>query len=160
MRRVEALIRIALSRVLERIVGYFNPIARGILSSRFHGVMSRRLMLLTFTGRRTGRSYTTPVSYVRDGSALLVPSAGRWKRNLGDRRPARVQLCGEWLEVTSEVITELDALTGILGRMLNLNPTIALFTGIWKGSDGRPDLSALDRARNRGFAVVRLQLKA
>jgi hypothetical protein len=160
MSRVEASMRIAMSRALEGIANRFNPIARRILSSRFHGVMSRRLMLLTVTGRRTARAYTMPVSYVEDGGGLLVPSGGRWKKNLGEGRPARVQLRGESLDVTSELITDPDALADVLGRMLQLNPAIALFTGIWRGPDGRPDQSALDRMRSRGFAVARLRLDA
>ena len=71
-----------LSRVLQRIVRYFNPVARFLLATRLHSLMSGRLMLVSFTGRKTGRSYTTPVSYVRVGDSLLVPGGGAWWKNL------------------------------------------------------------------------------
>ena len=67
-----------LSRVLQRMVRYFNPVARFLLATPFHSLMSGRLMLLSFTGRKTGRLYTRPVSYVRVGDSLLVPGGGSW----------------------------------------------------------------------------------
>src|SRR6266571_4763906 len=69
---------VVVSRVLQIVVRYFNPIMRLVLGSRAHRMMSGQLMLLSFTGRRTGRSYTTPVSYVREGTNLLVPGGGAW----------------------------------------------------------------------------------
>jgi deazaflavin-dependent oxidoreductase (nitroreductase family) len=40
-------------------------------------------MLLTTTGRRSGRPRTTPVMYVRDGDRFVISS-----ENFGQRRPA------------------------------------------------------------------------
>lgn len=149
-----------LSRVLIFAIRYFNPIARYALASRWHGLMSGRLLLLSFTGRKTGRSYTTPVSYVREGNSLLVPAGGGWWRNLRNGRPATVRLRGtEWL-ATPEVITEQPAMEEVLRRMLAANPAISAFTGIWRQRDGRPSQLALHRERRRGFVVVRLNLVA
>src|SRR5229473_1475304 len=73
---------VVVSRVLQIVVRYFNPIMRLVLGSRAHRMMSGQLMLLSFTGRRTGRSYTTPVSYVREGTNLLVPGGGARLRGI------------------------------------------------------------------------------
>jgi deazaflavin-dependent oxidoreductase (nitroreductase family) len=116
-------------------------------------------MLLSFTGRRTGRSYSTPVSYVREGTNLLVPGGGAWWKNLTGGT-ARVRLQGTWHVVTPEVIQESAALSAVLGRMLALNPALAVFTGIRLGSDGRPCAESLERERRRGFVVVRLYVNA
>lgn len=147
-----------LSDVLQRVVRYSNPFIRLVLISRAHRMMSGRLMLLSFTGRKTGGSYTTPVSYVRDGSDLFVPGGGAWWKNLASGS-ARVRLQGAWRGVTAEVIQERNALSEILGRMLAANPAIALFTGIRLGSDGRPNPESLEREYRRGFVVVRLHIK-
>jgi deazaflavin-dependent oxidoreductase (nitroreductase family) len=147
-----------MSRILERAVRYFNPVTRFVLATPLHALMSRRLMLLSFTGRKTGRSYITPVSYVREGSSLLVPGGGAWWKNLGNGRPARVRLRGVWTPVTPELVSEPVALAEVMRRMLAANSAIAMFTGITPGPDGRPDADALERERQRGFIVVRLQL--
>src|SRR3989449_6366993 len=149
---------VVVSRVLQSVVRHFNPFMRLVLGSRAHRMMSGRLMLLSFTGRKTGRSYTTPVSYVRVGDSLLVPGGGAWWKNLEHRSQTRVCLRGVWSPVTSEVITEPIALAELVQCMLAVNPAIALFTGVKPGPDGRPDAAALERERRRGFVVVRFSL--
>ncbi len=42
-----------------------NPIVRILLRSPMHMFWSNSLMLITFTGRRSHREFTTPVRYVR-----------------------------------------------------------------------------------------------
>ena len=148
-------VSVTVSRILQRVVRYFNPLMRLVLGSRAHKMMSSQLMLLSFTGRKTGRSYTTPVSYVRDGTDLLVPGGGAWWKNLASGT-TRVRLQGEWQVVSPEVIHEPKVLSETLGRMLAANPAIALFTGIRPDRDGRPNTASLDRERRRGFVVVRL----
>lgn len=74
--------------VLFRVV---NVPMRRILGLPFRTPLSKNLMLLYLTGRRTGKSYRQPVSYVRDGDTLLTPGGGNWKLNLkpaGRRRSA------------------------------------------------------------------------
>jgi deazaflavin-dependent oxidoreductase (nitroreductase family) len=90
-------------------------------ASRFHtllyratrGRLGRRLgghpvLLLTTTGRRSGRRHTVPLLYLRDGSELVVIAsfAGRdshpaWYLNLRGGARARVQVDGERFTVTA-----------------------------------------------------------
>lgn len=71
-----------------------NPIVRAVLRSPAHGLLSRRVALLTVTGRRSGRTFTFPVMYRRDGSHVTLtvgsPERKRWWRNL--RGGAAVEL--------------------------------------------------------------------
>ena len=148
-----------LSQVLQRAVRYFNPVARFILNTRLHMVMSGRLMLITFNGRVTGLTYTTPVSYVREDDLLLVPGGGKWWKNIEATPQARVRLRGAWKAVTPEVVREPRALRELMRRMLTANPAIAVFTGIKHGVDGWPDAAALERERQHGFVVVKLRVE-
>lgn len=63
-----------------------NPAIRALLRSPLHGLASRQLVLLTVTGRRTGRTYTIPTEYRRDGEGVVIPvgwpERKRWWRNL------------------------------------------------------------------------------
>jgi hypothetical protein len=40
-----------------------NPLVRLLIRSPLHWLASRRLALITYTGRRSGRRYTIPVGY-------------------------------------------------------------------------------------------------
>ena len=150
--------RLVVSRILLRMVTLANPLMKFMLSTRLQVLVSRRLLLLAFTGRRTGRRLTTPVSYVRDGSAVLVPAAGGWWKNLANGRRVQVRLRGSWRDAVPEVIRDPTDLANVLASMLIANPAISLFTGVALGRDGRPDPVALKREVQRGFVLVRLQL--
>jgi hypothetical protein len=41
------------------------------LRSPLHGILSKNFLLINFTGRKSGRVFTTPVSYSQDDSAAL-----------------------------------------------------------------------------------------
>jgi hypothetical protein len=42
----------------------YNPIVSWLLRSPLQGLMSSSTMLITFAGRKSGKTYTTPVNYV------------------------------------------------------------------------------------------------
>ena len=50
-----------------------NVPMRAVLGLPFPTPLGGRLMLLYLTGRKTGKRYRQPVSYVRDGDELLTP---------------------------------------------------------------------------------------
>jgi len=81
--------------VLNRVV---NPVMRGVLRSPAHGLLSSRLALLTVTGRRSGRTFTFPVGYRKDGDRVTIgvasPKRKRWWRNLVDAAAVEIWLAG------------------------------------------------------------------
>ena len=93
-----------------------NRITRPLLRSPAHSVLSDRLLLLTFTGRKTGRRYTIPMNYTERGDTIvLVPQAPErktWWRNLrGEGAPVRVRLRGE--DRTGWAVAHGDERTGV-----------------------------------------------
>jgi len=53
--------------IIKRIIRVMNPLIITILHSPLHSMMSKATMLITFTGRKSGKQYTTPVSYSQEG---------------------------------------------------------------------------------------------
>lgn len=54
--------------------------------------MSKKLALLTVTGRRTSREYTVPIGRHEDDGVFLVSVSGNWRYNLG--APVRLTVEG------------------------------------------------------------------
>lgn len=77
-----------------RIMAVVNVPMRVLLELPFRTPMSKSLMLAYLTGRKSGRRYKVPLSYVRDGETLLTPGGGRWKLNLVEGRPERLKIAG------------------------------------------------------------------
>jgi hypothetical protein len=93
-----------------------NRVTRPLLRSPAHGVLSGKLLLLTFTGRKTGRRFSIPMNYTEQGdSILLVPQAPErktWWRNLrGEGAAVRVRLRGE--DRTGWAVATGDEHTGV-----------------------------------------------
>lgn len=69
-----------------------NVVVRAVLRTPLlHRVLSRNTMLLTFTGRSSGRTYTVPVSYQRDRDTLTCYTRAdrAWWKNLRGEPPSR-----------------------------------------------------------------------
>ena len=75
-----------------------NPLVRLVLRSPAHGLLSGHLALLSVTGRRSGRTFTFPVGYDRDGDRVTIgvdwPERKRWWRNLLEPAPVEIWLAG------------------------------------------------------------------
>jgi hypothetical protein len=115
-----------------------NPFAKTILRSPLHGVMSRRLMLITFTGRRTGKQYTTPISYVQQGKTLLLGVGGPWWRNLGGGAQVQVRLQGKTYTGHAEAWSDEASMIKAYHTILAKNPTQARFRGSQPPPTGNP----------------------
>src|SRR5260370_38542147 len=72
-----------------------NAIATTILRSPWHGMRSDRLLLLTFTGRKSGKEFTTPMRYVQEGETLRMTGVCPWWTNLVEQATVRVRLQGQ-----------------------------------------------------------------
>ena len=135
-----------------------NVPMRAVLGLPVATRLGDRLMLVFLTGRKTGRSYRQPVSYVRQGSTLLTPGGGRWKLNLEPGRPERIRLRGRDILARPELVGDPDEIERLLGIMIAANPRVGSFVGVPTGPDGRLDRDRLENAVRHGFRVIRWHL--
>lgn len=92
-----------------RVLRSINPFVSAILRSPLHRMLSGSLMLLTFTGHKTGKLITIPVGYTREGDTLTVFSSYSWHKNLRGGAPVAVHLQGRGRTGRAEVIEEREA---------------------------------------------------
>jgi hypothetical protein len=132
-----------------------NVPMRAVLGLPYSTPLGERLMLVYLTGRKSGREYRQPVSYVRDGETLLTPGGGRWKLNLREGQPTHVRLGGRDLALRPDLVRDPDEVERLLGVMSAKNPSLKRFVPIPKQADGRYDRERLDLAIQHGFRIVR-----
>jgi len=62
---------------------FLNPVMRGLLRSPLHSITSHNIGIVHFTGRNSGRSLNTPLSYTQEGNIvrLLSNQSTRWWLN-------------------------------------------------------------------------------
>ena len=85
-----------------------NDFMSWVLRSPLHGMLSDGMLLITVTGRKTGKKYTTPVGYYRESGYLwVITSRNRtWWKNLCSG--AEVSLLLKRKPVAALAETELD----------------------------------------------------
>ena len=91
-----------------------NPFVALLLRSPLHGLLGGSVALITVTGRKSGRRYTTPVQFVRRGATLYVTSRPerRWWRNLRDEAPVALQLGGRRVNAVAAVLSSPERAAG------------------------------------------------
>jgi deazaflavin-dependent oxidoreductase (nitroreductase family) len=147
-----------------RVLRAANPLVLRLLRSRLHRLMSRDLFVLTVTGRRSGRRYTQPLSYVeRDGvlHCCTRPAASAWWKNLRGGADVEIVLRGR-LQVARATVadaTSEEARDG-LRRFLERNPgTSRLLYHVRVAADGSANAEDLAREVSRSI-VVRVEPRA
>jgi hypothetical protein len=76
----------------------FNPLVTRILRSRFHGLLSGALCVVTWSGRKTGQRFSIPTGYQREGDDVVImltkPGVKSWWKNFRSPWPADLLLAG------------------------------------------------------------------
>ena len=133
-----------------------NRFMSWILRSPLHGMLSNGMMLITVTGRKTGKKYTTPVGYYREnGDLWVLTSRDRtWWKNL--KGGAEVSLLLRRKPVTAFAEPEIDLLK-VEARLLDYLqhvPQAARSMGI-RVEQGAANAEDIERvARERLFVRI------
>lgn len=145
-------------RRVRRVLRVATPLLRVLLRSRAHRPASRRLLLLSFTGLRSGASYTFPVGYRRDGPLLKVITANHWWRNLrAPGTPVTVWLHGRRHAATARAYFGDEVVAADLPGFLAHNPSLARLYGIETDQEGRPGAQSVSEVAKQ-VAVVHIAL--
>jgi hypothetical protein len=151
---------VAAGRRQARIMKAVNVPMRAVLRLPFATPLSANLMLISYTGVKSGKSYRQPVSYARDGEMLLTPGGGRWTLNLKNGRQVRIRLRGRDVPAHADLVAEPAEVERLLGVIAAGNPRAMRYIPIPRRDDGRLDPDALAAAIGHGFRIVRWHLDA
>jgi deazaflavin-dependent oxidoreductase (nitroreductase family) len=115
-------------------------------------------MLITVTGRKTGRKYTTPVGFYRDGNTLwIISSRDRtWWRNVQDGADVEMRIRGRDVSGFAEAILDEDAVAAQVIEYVRHIPMAAKGLGV-RVENGEPHPEDAARlARERLFVKIKL----
>ena len=102
-------------------VGIFrvmNRVIRPLLASPFHRLLSARLMLLSYTGRRSGRRFTVPIGYFPwdPGTVLAMSSRLSWISSLRTGPTVRLRIRGREQDAVPTVVEDRAAIADLLAE--------------------------------------------
>lgn len=105
-----------------------------------HRMMSGMILVIKFTGRKTGNHYETPVGYHQHGDTILMLTKRfrKWWHNFEDEAPVTLRLKGQDVQAHAEALTDPDTIVPILTEMIAEVPREAEIYGV-KLINGKPD---------------------
>jgi len=97
-------------KVMRVVVGTTNPLTKRLLDSRLAGPMAQQLLVLRYRGRKSGKTFSTPVGYVRDGERIVIVTnpTYRWWPNFVGGAEADLRLPEGWRHAIVEVVPPDD----------------------------------------------------
>lgn len=134
---------------------WFNPLIKWLLRSPLHFFASKNTMLMTYTGRKSGRQYTTPMNYLRIGEAYYtISSRDRvWWRSLRGGAAVVLRLQGRDVPAQAEAIEDPAQLIELLKQYLEYAPQFARYLGVQLDPAGQPESDDLARLADERVLV-------
>jgi deazaflavin-dependent oxidoreductase (nitroreductase family) len=139
---------------------WFNPFIRFLLRSPLHFMVSKNMMLMTFTGRKSGKSYTTPMNYLAVNGAVYTTSYRDrvWWRNLQGGADVILRLRGKDVPARAETVQDQPDLAISMRQYLESAPHLAKYYDVRINSDGQPDDADIAHI-TQNMVMVRTELK-
>jgi len=121
--------------------------------------LSRVLLVLETTGRKSGLPRRTPLQYERIGPDYYLGSSrgseADWVRNIRNQPAVRVSIGGVWMTARAELLATTEEIVSFLRIRLERNPIMVKQMLRLHGVTGRPGPDDLVRVA-KVIAVVRL----
>jgi deazaflavin-dependent oxidoreductase (nitroreductase family) len=139
-----------------------SPVSNAFVSTLLripilHRVLSGQILLLTFTGRKSGKRYMTPVGYMREGQTVIVLTKWfrAWWRNFQKPAPVDVLIGRKNYHGTAKAITDEVAIVPLIADMIRKYPYQGGIYGVRMISANEPDM---DDVRQIASKLVALQI--
>jgi len=137
----------------------YNQILISLLHSPLHSLIDKSTILFTLTGRKSGKNYTIPVSYMRDGDTLLMISQREhsWWKNLRGGAQVTLYIQGHTSKASGEVFTDAETVANKLLLFLQHFPGYQRFIHIKLAANGQPENPEAFQRFAQGMVIVQMK---
>jgi len=137
---------------------YVNSAMKFVLRSPMHGMISKTILLITFTGRMSGKTYTTPVDYSQDDDQVYIFTHADWWKNLRGGAPVSLRIRGQELQGLAEAIAEdKGAIATGLAAHLHKVPSDAKYYSVTFDDHKNPRIEEVEQAAQT-VVMIRIRL--
>jgi deazaflavin-dependent oxidoreductase (nitroreductase family) len=126
---------------------FINNTMKFVLRSPLNGLVSKTVLLITFTGRKSGKTYTTPVSYSQSDGHVTIFTHANWWENLLGEAPVILRIRGQEIQGLAEpVADDKVAVAAGLTEHLRKVPSDARYYGVTFDEHGIPRAEEVEKA--------------
>jgi deazaflavin-dependent oxidoreductase (nitroreductase family) len=140
------------------VPAFVNQTMKLVLRSPVHGMVSKTILLISFTGRKSEKTYTTPVSYSQSDDQVYIFTHSTWWKNLRNGTPVTLHLRGRDFQGLPEPVAEdKQAVAAGLMEHLRKVPSDAPYYGVTFDEHKNPKAEEVEKAaQNVVMICVRL----
>lgn len=139
---------------------WFNPIMSWMMRSPLHFIVSKNMMLMTYTGRKSGKDFTTPMNYLAMNGGIYTTSYRDrvWWRNLRGGAEVTLHLRGEAVPAYAETVEDQSAVARYMNEYLEAAPHLARYMDVRMNEDGHANGDDIARMAQE-MVMVRTEVK-
>jgi hypothetical protein len=132
-----------------------NPLVRFLAHTPLHKLVDEGVLLVTFTGRKSGRTISVPVNYLQKGKEIHIISlrSRNWWRNLKGGASVEVLLNGRQLNGWAVLMMDKQNVSAELKLFCEANPKYPQYVGINRDEQGNILQTELLKASRERVAV-------
>lgn len=129
-----------------------------VLRSPMHGIVSKTVLLITFTGRKSGTTFTTPVSYSQVNDQVRIFTHAAWWKNLQEGALVSLRIRGRELQGMAQAVSgDKLAVACELAAHLKQVPSDARYYDVTFDENGNPRANEVANAVET-VVMIRVQL--
>lgn len=137
---------------------FVNRTMKLVLRSPVHGIVSKTVLLITFTGRKSGKTYTTPVSYSQNVDQVYIFTHADWWKNLLSGASVSLRIQGRELQGLAEAVAEdKGAVAAGLAAHLRKVPSDARYYDVTFDDHRNPRAEEVEKAA-QSVVMIRIRL--
>jgi hypothetical protein len=126
---------------------FVNKAMKFVLRSPVHGLVSKTVLLITFTGYKSGKTYTIPVSYSQYDDQVYIFTHAAWWKNLHSGTPVTLHLRGQELQGLAVPVAEDEqTIAAKLAAHLRKVPSDARYYGVTFDEHKNPRAEEVEKA--------------
>jgi len=137
---------------------FVNNAMKFVLRSPAHGMVSKNILLITFTGCKSGKSYTTPVCYSQEDDQVYIFTHAKWWKNLCNCTSVTLRLRGREVQgVPEPIVEDKGTIAAKLAAHLRRVPSDARYYDVTFDERGNPQAEEVEKAVQT-VVMIRVQL--
>lgn len=124
-----------------------NNTMKLILRSPLHGMISESILLITFIGRKSGKTYSTPVSYSQYNGQVHIFTHAAWWKNLKGDAPVTLRIRGQDIQGLAKPIAKdkLAIANGLIAHLQKV-PSDSRYYDVTFDDQGNPRAEDVEEA--------------
>jgi len=141
-----------------------SPIMNRVMSTLLrlplaHRMLSSMMLLITFTGRKSGKQYTTPVGYLRDGNRVYIMTKRfrAWWHNFEQPASVTLRMAGQDFSGQASAVTDAAMVAQRMTQFIQARPNQAEIFEVRLLESGQPDPTSLAEVAQK-VIVIEVQL--